>query len=167
MGTREILSSTNTELFWQEVEICEGPSFARFAKRLEKLRDESKESRRLFWNRRLECYSSAAGELLLPAPTSKPSPRNKLSEVFMFDLSLAEVSMHAQQLGVTSASVYCTPLALALTEYVGSETTVFGMVLSGRNLPIAAIENLVGPVINMLPFHAKMNGAAKIEDYLY
>lgn len=147
--------------------ICQGPSFARFAKRLDKFRDQSKERRHLFWKRRLECYPSAAGELLLPAPISQPSPRNKLSEVVMFDLPLAEVSMHAQQLGVTSASVYCAAWALALTAYVGSETTVFGVVLSGRNLPIATIENLVGPVINMLPFHAKMNGAAKTGDYLH
>ena len=51
---------------------------------------------------------------------------------------LAKMSAHAQKVGITPASVHYAVWALTLSTYVGSETVVFGTVLLGRNLPIAA-----------------------------
>ncbi|CAD6577320.1 MAG: hypothetical protein ASARMPRED_008215 [Alectoria sarmentosa] len=147
--------------------IYPGPSFARFAGELDAFQQRSEGARRLFWKRKQAEYSSAAGELLLAAPISRLHHSHNASEIIACNVPLAEISAFAQRLGITSASVYYAAWALALSVYVGSNSTVFGVVLSGRNLPIAGIENVVGPVINMLPFHVSLNGAAKTVDYLH
>ena len=148
------------------VPISAGPSFAQFAGELDVYQARSQVARRLFWKRIYDEHPTATGELVLAGPTAYPGGSNKLPEYVTLKTPLDKISAYAQKVGVTPASVYYAAWALTLSMYVGSDTVVFGTVLSGRNLPIAGVESVVGPLINILPFHIKLNGAAKTGEYL-
>jgi hypothetical protein len=52
--------------------------------------------------------------------------------------------------GITRSELLQIAWALALSQYMGTSQVTFGYLTSGRNVEVANIDNLVGPVINML-----------------
>lgn len=143
-----------------------GPSFGQFARELQDFQERSAYARRKFWRQIQQEYPSACGDLLLAPQAWQARKSDNASNSIEFDTPQAEISVFAQQHGITLASVYYAAWAMALSMYVGSDTTVFGVVLSGRNLPIAGVERVVGPVINVLPFHVRLDEATNITAYL-
>jgi len=137
--------------------IYPGPSFARFSGELDALHRRSTQAARQFWEREQQKYGSAVGELLLPAPISSNGGNSKITDTIILNLQLGNISEYCRRIGVTTASFYYTAWALALSMFVDSETVVFGAVLSGRTLPLAEVESVIGPVINMLPFNVSLD----------
>lgn len=56
--------------------------------------------------------------------------------------------------------------ALTLAKYEDSELVVFGATLSGRNVPIQGIEDIIGPTIATVPIKVKVNRSMMLHDYL-
>ncbi|KAJ1985429.1 hypothetical protein H4R33_004060, partial [Dimargaris cristalligena] len=65
--------------------------------------------------------------------------------------NLTSVEKFAQNLEVTMSSVLRASLAAVLQRYTGSDNPVFGTIVSGRNVPLDGIENMVGLCINTVP----------------
>ncbi|KAJ1983190.1 hypothetical protein H4R33_004844, partial [Dimargaris cristalligena] len=65
--------------------------------------------------------------------------------------NLTSVENFARNLGVTMSSVLRASLAAVLQRYTGSDNPVFGSIVSGRNVPLDGIENMVGLCINTVP----------------
>lgn len=61
-------------------------------------------------------------------------------------------SLHelAVQSGVTLSSIVLASWALLLRRYTNSEDVCFGLLASGRDAPIEKVDEIVGPLINML-----------------
>ncbi|KAJ1906820.1 hypothetical protein IWQ60_011997, partial [Tieghemiomyces parasiticus] len=67
--------------------------------------------------------------------------------------------------GITFNSLLRTVWALTLARYLGEEEEVtFGVLTSGRNLPVPGIEGMVGMCINTLPFRARLRPATSLLD---
>ncbi len=146
--------------------IYPGPSFARFSEELNAFHRRAKGAVQVFWKQKQEQFESAAGELLLPAPSPNSACKNNITETITMKLQLEEISAFVQKTGITTACLYYAAWALAFSMFVDSDSVVFGVVLSGRNLPIAGVESVVGPVINMLPFHISLESGSTALEYL-
>ena len=60
-------------------------------------------------------------------------------------------------MNVTSATLYNTAWALVLSKYADSSTVTFGVVLSGRDLPLAGVKEINGPLIITHPLSVKVD----------
>jgi amino acid adenylation domain-containing protein/non-ribosomal peptide synthase protein (TIGR01720 family) len=62
--------------------------------------------------------------------------------------------------------VLCLAWALVMRAYTNSDQVCFGYAKSARDLPVAGIENLVGPVLNMLPCLVRFHGKLSVKEAL-
>ncbi len=143
-----------------------GPAFSGLAKDLQALQERSRGASQHFWKQQQPELSSAAGELNLAPPSTPPSNNNNVTKTVSIQLPMNQLSAYARETGVSLASMYYAAWALALSMYTDSDSVVFGVVFSGRNLPLAGVEDTVGPLINTLPLHVSLNRASNSKDFL-
>ncbi|OQE22569.1 hypothetical protein PENSTE_c010G02589 [Penicillium steckii] len=138
-----------------------GPSFISLARNLQRLQIDSQEAGEAFWRDVADRYGHASGSLQLVAPSSV----NDGVESFSFTMP-TEVSLFAQSIGVTTATVSYVAWAMALSLFADSDAVVFGIVLSGRNLPLADVATTIGPLVNTLPLHIDLNTRQTTKEFL-
>ncbi len=56
--------------------------------------------------------------------------------------------------------------ALLVSGLSGDDDVVFGATVSGRNVPVDGVEDLLGPTISTVPVRVKINGAATVRDFV-
>ncbi|OJJ07366.1 hypothetical protein ASPVEDRAFT_177948 [Aspergillus versicolor CBS 583.65] len=66
----------------------------------------------------------------------------------------------------TVAILHKAAWCLVLARWADTRDLVFGQVVSGRNLPMDGIEELVGPCVNMIPVRIKLEDAWTVQDLL-
>ncbi|UCH92681.1 MAG: amino acid adenylation domain-containing protein, partial [Candidatus Aminicenantes bacterium] len=71
-----------------------------------------------------------------------------------------KLSQLAQQWNVTPNNILQAVWSLILQRYTGADDLVFGNVISGRNIPIESIEQVIGLFINTIPMRVKINSEA-------
>ncbi|KAH8665275.1 hypothetical protein BGZ60DRAFT_540731 [Tricladium varicosporioides] len=76
----------------------------------------------------------------------------------------AELQQFCAANGVTISNVIQTAWALTLKTYTGSEEVLFGYMASGRDLPVAGIEEAVGVYLTMLVCHLAIDERATISE---
>lgn len=139
-----------------------GPSFARFAGDLHDFQERSREAGRSFWKQQNQLYPSPVSELLLSPSTKKMSSMLEDMQSVTLQVPIEEISTFARLSGVTLPSIFYAAWALTLSKYLDSDCICFGTVLSGRHLPLAGIESIVGPTVNTLPLYLRVNGGSTI-----
>jgi amino acid adenylation domain-containing protein len=72
----------------------------------------------------------------------------------------------AKERGVTTASLVYSAWAIMLSRYCDSKDVVLGAVLSGRSLPLASVEKIVGPMVNTLPMPAAVELGTAVTEFL-
>ena len=83
-------------------------------------------------------------------------------------ISRTALSMQHQKLEqVTFANVLKAAWAIVLSEATNRQDVVFGSLISGRNAPVAGIENIVGACINILPVRVKFHPGRRCVDVLH
>ncbi|KAF2149248.1 acetyl-CoA synthetase-like protein [Myriangium duriaei CBS 260.36] len=80
------------------------------------------------------------------------------------DLDHAAMQTFCSQQGVTMANLLQAAWAVVLRSLTGSDDVSFGYLTSGRDVPIADIENAVGPFINMLVCRTQFGGMHTVLD---
>ncbi|KAF3396087.1 Nonribosomal peptide synthetase 10 [Penicillium rolfsii] len=138
-----------------------GPSFTTLAERLQDLQVKCREAGEAFWREQSARYGHAIGDLQLAAPSSAEEG----IESFSFTMP-TEVPSLARSIGVTTATVSYVAWAMALSLFTDSDTVVFGVVLSGRNLPLANTATTIGPLVNTLPLHIELNPSQMVDELL-
>lgn len=121
-------------------------------------REQFNSAAKEFWQTTLREYiqNPPPRLALLPPPcpngaaASEPSWAKKAR--VCLDATPAELQRSARAWNVTPATLVYTAWGLVLSNYTSSDRVIFGAVLSGRNLPVAGIERVVGPLINTCPF---------------
>src|SRR5205814_10023020 len=119
-----------------------------------------------FWKQPQAEYVSAASELLLPPPSTQHLGNENATMSVTLEFPVDQLLTYARQIGVSVASLYYGAWALILSIYTDSDAVVFGVVLSGRNLPLAGVENTIGPLINTLPLHVLLNRSLTTTEYM-
>ncbi|KAI1660484.1 acetyl-CoA synthetase-like protein [Daldinia decipiens] len=133
-----------------------GPSFRETVRFLGVLREERSESTRRFWNSKREKFPTATGELCLSpqriAKTAEVTPQKSATIQFP-SRQLAEA---VTRTGYTTTVFFAAAWALTLGKFVDVDQVCFGVVFSGRDLPIPGAFDVVGPLINILPLFVQV-----------
>ena len=146
--------------------IQSGPSFGDYVIQLRQLQQQNHEAAVAFWKRK---RATCAGLATRPsfgtfARTSSPSTSSVIE--LQFDTDVATLRSHCKIVGITMASLYCAAWGLALAKYSNTSDVCFGVVLSGRSLPIYGVESVIGPTINTLPLYMSVNTDLTSHNYL-
>ncbi|EEP79615.1 hypothetical protein UREG_04461 [Uncinocarpus reesii 1704] len=85
-----------------------------------------------------------------PSLRESENRKSELCHVSVPVPSLTQVRQFCQQNDVTLASIIRLAWGLVLSAYTGEEQVCFGYLTAGREIPVAGVENGIGPFINML-----------------
>jgi amino acid adenylation domain-containing protein len=72
-------------------------------------------------------------------------------------ISTSKLEMAARNLSSSPQSIFQAAYALILSSYLGTPDICFGTVFSGRTLPIAGVEDIVGPCLSTLPIRVDIS----------
>ena len=70
-------------------------------------------------------------------------------------------------MNVTSAVLFYAAWALVLSKYTDSSTVTFGVVLSGREFPLAGVKEIIGPLINTHPLSVKIHPGLSASAFIF
>ncbi|PYI01631.1 nonribosomal peptide synthase [Aspergillus sclerotiicarbonarius CBS 121057] len=70
------------------------------------------------------------------------------------------------QHGITLTNVFHLVWALVLRTYVGTNNVCFGYATQGRDVPVAGVEEMVGPVVNVLATTLRLQDSESVLDAL-
>lgn len=118
---------------------------------------------RIFW------AESLAGFQAVPFPqmlSAVPKQRRVVSQVTSFHLSPRSVKESLQEIECGSQVLFQAALTWLWSSVIGEEDTVIGSVTSGRTIPVAGIENVMGPCISTLPIRTNVSQTRTIKDLL-
>ncbi|KAA8570655.1 hypothetical protein EYC84_000053 [Monilinia fructicola] len=79
-------------------------------------------------------------------------------------LSTLDIELAAKRMGSSPQAIFQAAYAIILASYLGSSDVCFGTVFSGRTLPIAGIEDIVGPCLATLPVRIDTSTASTLQD---
>ncbi|KAJ1979573.1 hypothetical protein H4R35_001466 [Dimargaris xerosporica] len=117
-----------------------------------------------FWQAHLQ----AVGEATILTLPKAPNPTTTMqSQVIPLLDDLAEFQRLTQQAGFTINAVLKATWALLLHRYTGQSSIVFGHTVSGRNLNVSRIDQLVGCLINTVPFCVQVARSMPLLDLLH
>lgn len=141
-----------------------GPAFREYISHLQKTPED--EALR-YWSSRLAdtepCYLPA----FTTASTSavEESSENVALQHVTADLEgLADLQKFSKAHGVTVANIFQIAWALVLSQYTGSADVSFGYLSSGRDVPVAGVDQMLGPLLNMMVTQIKLDPALSVGD---
>lgn len=116
-----------------------------------------------------ESYLDAVTPCRLTYPTSgdgtEPAikePTFKVAEGVIREST--NINLASQKMDLTSPVVFKAAWAWVLRTYLNSDDVVFGVLSSGRDIPVPGAQRIVGPMASMLPMRARIpRGSTAIE----
>ncbi|KAF5572592.1 non-ribosomal peptide synthetase [Fusarium pseudoanthophilum] len=142
------------------------PSFWKWAQDLKAYQKDNAKLAKEFWSRQRQLHPEASGTLQLPKPnTSKRSNEVKTITLPIYDMR-SRLLVAAKHSNVTLATMFYAAWALVLSSFSDSRTVVFGALLSGRSIPVANSDKVIGPVINSLPLYIFADPDATVQQFL-
>ncbi|KAI4859405.1 BcNRPS1, nonribosomal peptide synthetase [Hypoxylon rubiginosum] len=145
--------------------IVAGPSFVRLINQLASLQHTWEPLGRAFWDGQETQLRTSNSELHLPIPGLPFNPVYAHKHMSL-DVAHEDLFQYAKGTGVTVASVLYAAWAMTLSNYVDSNHVSFGIVLSGRSLPLPDAAHVVGPLINTVPFQVCLDPLMGVPEYL-
>ena len=131
--------------------VTPGPSAAGILSRLQELREERRQEGDTFWDQKRALHSQAATALPLPSPI-EPQEGNRFGErAFQLEVDYLTLDCIAKQCNVTLATMHYAAWALVMMFLASNDNVIFGIALSGRNLPFPGMDEAIGPFVNTLP----------------
>ena len=119
-----------------------------------------------FWKDHAASVLLAGKDIVLPMPSLTDSKASVCRKTISLQVSVYRVTAFAHRIGVTVAAVFFSAWALVLSQYCNTDSVAFGIVYSGRDLPIAGIESVIGPLINTLPLCVHVQMSLKAKDFV-
>jgi amino acid adenylation domain-containing protein len=102
--------------------------------------------------------------------TTPTTPENGssalVSEAQRLDVSWEDLQKTATTYRTPIAVLFRSAWALVLARYVCRDDVVFGCVVSGRSLDMTGIDEVIGPVLNVIPTRFQINWDASLDNYL-
>ena len=146
-------------------QICEGRKIAeeenaQYSNYISWLQEQDNEDAAKYWEKEVISYEKTK-ELYKGG-----NPEDDGNEEYKFSLpaELAEkLQKAAADNGVTLNAVMQTAWSVMLMRYMDSKDVLYGSVVSGRSVPVAGIENMIGLFISTLPIRVQ---AAENENFM-
>ncbi|KAJ1925728.1 hypothetical protein IWQ60_004367, partial [Tieghemiomyces parasiticus] len=119
-----------------------------FRQVVEQVVTQKEEVARVFWAEYLDGVRPTPAPMLAVEPTGDHG-----SALYHCPLAVSKPALllTAQRFGVTLSTLLRATYALVLGHYLARDDLVIGFVVSGRNLDIPGIANVVGPCLNTVP----------------
>ncbi|KAJ1925785.1 hypothetical protein IWQ60_004348 [Tieghemiomyces parasiticus] len=103
----------------------------------------------------------------VPKTTTAAEPEPKLSNFVTVDLpGMAGLNHRVQSRGITFATLLRAAWGLVLHRYTDRASVTFGVVVSGRNLPVTNMDQLIGLCINNVPFRVDVDPTVPVDGWL-
>ena len=142
------------------------PSFLDVAARLHAHQALYADSSRQFWKDYMTSLLAADSEIALPMPGRNSGTNTVCHKTILFQVPMDQITGFAKSIGVTAATIFFSAWALVLSQYTNSDRVAFGIVCSGRDLPIPDIEATIGPLISTLPFCIELQGHSSAKAFI-
>ncbi|KJZ74449.1 hypothetical protein HIM_06045 [Hirsutella minnesotensis 3608] len=114
-----------------------------------------------------QSYLELVQPCLLPAsPPRRPYENQKRVHNFKPSFGHALRQFCAQK-ELTLSNAFQLAWALVLRLYVHADSVCFGYMSAGRDVPVAGIDKIIGPCINMLIFRLELGGDESVLDLLH
>ncbi|KAJ1966699.1 hypothetical protein IWQ62_002300, partial [Dispira parvispora] len=81
-------------------------------------------------------------------------------------LDVSSLQQFSQSQGITFATLLRAAWALLLHQYTGVTDVFYGVIVSGRNLPMDNVEHLVGLCVNNIPFRVPIDRDQLVSEWL-
>ncbi|KAJ3560966.1 hypothetical protein NPX13_g9121 [Xylaria arbuscula] len=146
--------------------VSAGPPYAEVAKAIQDLDYNRRREGELFWNRENELYEKSRSSLQLPPPHGAHRSRGTGESFISLGTNSQIIQMISRECSVTPAAIFYSAWAVVLTILADSEIVIFGTAVLGRNLPIAGIEDVIGPLFTTPPFAASVNGERTLREFV-
>ncbi|KAJ1973465.1 hypothetical protein H4R34_005066, partial [Dimargaris verticillata] len=122
-----------------------------------------------FWSELLSGVKPTP-DLQLPsvrAPTSEPVAQRYATHQQRLACPLSDINAFCQRLDITVNNLLRGLWALLLSRYLNaSDEVTFGVMVSGRSVPLPGIDDMAGLCINTVPFRAKLDHHQLLHDWL-
>lgn len=112
----------------------------------------------VFWARQLAEPGKTAFFPAIPYSVQDPKADSVLSKTYA-------VPDNANR-GISIPSLLRAAWALLVAKLSGSDDVTFGATVSGRNIPVSGIEDLLSPTISTVPVRVKLDGADTVESFV-
>jgi len=99
-------------------------------------------------------------------PAAQARPGYGQTDLALSDTESAALAAAAAGHGVTLGTLLQAAFAVALARHVGQADTVFGVVSSGRELPVPRIDSMVGLFVVTQPLHIDARPASDLDAWL-
>ncbi|EED21789.1 nonribosomal siderophore peptide synthase SidC [Talaromyces stipitatus ATCC 10500] len=83
-----------------------------------------------------------------------------------FDISPIDLETKARSMSISRQTFFQSSLAYILSSYLDTQDVIFGTVFSGRTVPVAGIESIIGPCIRVLPNRVNLSWVRTVADLL-
>ncbi|THX06973.1 peptide synthetase [Aureobasidium pullulans] len=151
------------ESLLRDVQVPERPSFEAVNKFYSHQRHEDQTQHIDFWQE----YLSSGTSGRLPNLSPKKIPRQPLRSVsHTIDIDMEILRQTAKEYACSPHVFFQAAYSMLLSWYMGTDDVVFGTVFSGRTMPIAEVENIVGPLLSTLPLRVNISESRKFKDML-
>ncbi|KAL2028444.1 hypothetical protein VTO58DRAFT_109474 [Aureobasidium pullulans] len=151
------------ESLLRDFQVPKRPSFEAVNKFYSHQRHEDQTQHINFWQE----YLSSGTSGRLPNLSPKKIPRQPLRSVsHTIDIDMEMLRQTAKEYACSPHVFFQAAYSMLLSWYMGTDDVVFGTVFSGRTLPIAEVENIVGPLLSTLPLRVNISESRKFRDML-
>ena len=142
-----------------------GFPFSHFSAYLQELRRSLRKEGNAYWAEKSDRLNSASHKLLLPA-VAEDSVQSPCDEVVLDVKTLRKgLGLFSKEANVTPATIFNVAWALVLSKYCDSKTIKYGVILSGRDLPLTGVREIVGPVMNTLPLCITIDPDSSVKSF--
>ncbi|KJZ70091.1 hypothetical protein HIM_10518 [Hirsutella minnesotensis 3608] len=147
-------------------QINEGSSFADLTRGWQMYQTVFRQQATRFWQDYLTGMTAVNNNLLLPPPQDQHRCGKSSSGVAVFSASLQRSLQYCEANDIPLSSIYYAAWALTLAIYTGSDSVMFGVLFANRSLPIPAIRETVGPMMNTLPLLLTLDRSKTLRDLI-
>lgn len=112
-----------------------------------------------FWKSKFDGLQS----LHFPKVSSLDADQDAQAETLKYTVRLPKI---AKGTGFTMPTMIRAAWAILLSSHTGSEDVVFGETMTGRDVPVDGIIDMLGPTLTTVPTRIQVNGSLTIMEYL-
>ena len=139
-----------------------------FRRYVEHLSTRDLEGSREFWRRKLAGLHEPTRYGFEREKVARSEPIREFDEldIVIEEASVTALNAAARAARVTPATVLQAAWALAASRCSGREDMTFGVTVSGRPADLRGVESMVGPMINTLPWRARVDEWTRLRVWL-
>ena len=137
----------------------EPPTKAHYSKFIKYLNEADSEASDRFWRARFDGLQAVH----FPKVANSAAQEQGSSQTLKYSLN---ISQKPALTSITMPSIIRAAWAILMAAHTGSEDVVFGETLTGRDIPIDGIIDMLGPTLTTVPTRLRVDNALRVTEFL-